>query len=83
MVRRGDMLSVEDVLDLLAVELIGIIPEDGKVIVASNRGQPLALDGKSRAGQAFQNIARRLMGEQVPFLELGSQNLFQRFLGRK
>ena len=83
MVKRGDMLSVEDVLDLLAVELIGIVPEDENVIVASNRGQPLALEGKTKAGQAFQNIARRLMGEQVPFLELETQNLFQRLLGRK
>jgi septum site-determining protein MinD len=83
MVRRGDMLSVEDVLDLLAIDLIGIIPEDENVIVASNRGQPLALDSKSKAGLAFQNIARRLMGEKVPFIDLESQNVFMRLLGRK
>jgi septum site-determining protein MinD len=83
MVRRGDMLSVEDVLDLLAIELIGVVPEDENVIVASNRGMPLALDGRNRAGQAFQNIARRLMGEKLPFLDLESQNIFQRLLWRK
>ena len=84
MVKRGDMLSVEDVLDLLAIDLIGIVPEDENVIVASNKGAPLALDAKSRAGQAFQNIARRLLGEQVPFLDLETQNLLQRiFTGRK
>jgi septum site-determining protein MinD len=84
MVKRGDMLSVEDVLDLLAIELIGIVPEDDNVLVASNRGTPLALDGKSRAGQAFQNIARRLLGETVPFLDFESPNLLQRiFAGRK
>ena len=83
MVRRGDMLSVEDVLDLLAIDLIGIIPEDENIIVASNRGQPLALDGRNKAGQAFQNIARRLLGEKVPFLDLDPQNVFQRLLGRK
>lgn len=84
MVKRGDMLSVEDVLDLLAIELIGIVPEDENVLVASNRGTPLALDGKSRAGQAFQNIARRLLGETVPFLDFESPNLLQRlFAGRK
>jgi septum site-determining protein MinD len=83
LVKRGDMLSVVDVLDLLAVELIGVIPEDENVILASNSGQPLSLDGRSKAGQAFQNIARRLMGEQVPFLDLEPQNLFQRLLGRK
>ncbi|MCS7009801.1 MAG: septum site-determining protein MinD [Anaerolineales bacterium] len=83
MVRRGEMLSVEDVLDLLAVHLIGIVPEDENVIVASNRGQPLSLDGKSRAGVAFQNIARRLMGEEVPFSELETPGLWQRLLGRR
>jgi septum site-determining protein MinD len=83
MVKRGDMLSVEDVLDLLAIELIGVVPEDENVVVASNRGQPLAFDGKDKAGQAFQNIARRLMGEKVPFLTLETPNVFQRLLGRK
>jgi len=82
MVKRGDMLSVEDVLDLLAIDLIGIVPEDENVIVASNKGQPLALDSKSRAGIAFQNIARRLLGEPVPFMDLDSPGLLQRLLGR-
>ncbi|MGA2489584.1 MAG: septum site-determining protein MinD [Anaerolineales bacterium] len=83
MVRRGDMLSVEDVLDLLAIDLIGIVPEDENIIVASNKGLPSALDGKNKAGQAFQNIARRLMGEKVPFLDFNTPNVFQRLLGRK
>ena len=82
MVKRGEMLSVEDVVDLLAIELIGIVPEDENVIVSTNKGQPLALDGKSRAGQAFQNISRRLLGEQVPFLDFNTPNIFQRLLGR-
>lgn len=83
MVKRGDMLSVDDVLDLLAIELIGIIPEDENILIASNKGQPLALDSKNKAGQAFQNIARRLMGEHVPFLDLESPGLWKRLLGRK
>jgi septum site-determining protein MinD len=83
LVKRGDMLSVGDVLDLLAIELIGIVPEDENVLVASNKGQPLVIDGRTKAGQAFQNIARRLMGEQVPFLDLGSPTVLQRILGRK
>jgi septum site-determining protein MinD len=74
MVKRHDMLSPEDVLDLLAIELIGVVPEDESVIVAANRGTPIALDPKSKAGQAFRNIARRLQGEQVPFLDLDSQD---------
>lgn len=70
MVKRGDMLTVDDVLDLLAIELIGLIPEDGSVMIGSNRGQPVAQDTKSPAGRAFQNIANRLMGESIPFDEL-------------
>ncbi|HEX9617607.1 MAG TPA: septum site-determining protein MinD [Anaerolineales bacterium] len=73
MVRREDMLSPDDVLELLAVELVGIVPEDENVILSTNRGLPIALDGKSKAGQAFRNIARRLRGEKVPFLEIYEQ----------
>jgi septum site-determining protein MinD len=83
MVKRGDMLSVDDVLDLLAIELLGIIPEDESVVVASNKGQPLALEAKNKAGQAFQNIARRLLGEKVPFLDLEAPNVLQRLWGRR
>jgi septum site-determining protein MinD len=70
LIKRGDMLTPDDVLELLAVELVGIVPEDEYVVISSNRGQPVAMDGKSRAGEAFQNIARRLNGETVPFLNL-------------
>ena len=70
MVKRGDMLSTEDVLDILAIPLIGIIPEDEGILVSTNRGAPAAMDEKSRAGQAFRNIARRLNGEEVPFMSL-------------
>ena len=73
MVRREDMFSTEDVLELLAIELLGIVPEDENVILSTNRGIPIALDGKSRAGQAFRNIALRLRGETVPFLDLYEQ----------
>jgi septum site-determining protein MinD len=85
MVKRNDMLSADDVVDLLAVKIIGIVPEDEDVIVAANRGTPVALDPKSRAGQAFRNIAQRLRGVDVPFLNLEDQgNLWQRlFSGRK
>ncbi len=70
MVRRGDMLSADDVLELLAVELIGLIPEDEHVVMSTNQGSPIVLNGKSKAGEAFRSIARRLDGEEVPFLPL-------------
>ncbi|NPV77150.1 MAG: septum site-determining protein MinD [Anaerolineae bacterium] len=76
LIKRGDMLASEDVLELLAVELLGIVPEDESVIVSTNRGQPVALDSKSRAGMAFQNIARRLNGESVPLMSLEDKDGF-------
>jgi septum site-determining protein MinD len=78
MVKRGDMLSVDDVYDLLRISVIGIVPEDENVIVASNKGAPLAMEAKSKAGQAFRNIAQRLNGEEIPFMELESQSLWAR-----
>ena len=78
LVKRGDMLSVDDVYDLLRIEVIGIVPEDENVIVASNKGAPLAMEAKARAGQAFRNIARRLNGEEVPFLDLDSHSIWDR-----
>lgn len=83
LIKRGDMLSVEDVLDLLAIDLIGIVPEDENVLVASNKGQPLVLESKGRAGIAFENIARRLLGEKVPFMDLDDRGILYRLLGRK
>lgn len=76
MVKREDMLSPDDVVELLAIELIGIIPEDEKVILSTNRGIPIVLDGKSKSGQAFRNIASRLLGNEVPFVSLEDSNGF-------
>jgi septum site-determining protein MinD len=87
LVRNNDMLSAEDVLDLLGIHLIGVVPEDESVIIGSNRGAPVVTDPKSRAGQAFRNIAKRIQGNEVPFMELEQQNIlwtaFQRLTGRK
>ncbi|MCL7452355.1 MAG: septum site-determining protein MinD [Anaerolineae bacterium] len=70
MVRRGDMLSTHDVVELLAIDLLGIVPEDKEIIVSTNRGMPVALDGKTPSGQAFRNIAGRLLGQDIPFMAL-------------
>lgn len=84
LVKQHDMLSADDVLDLLAIKLIGVVPEDENVIVGTNRGNPVALEPKSRAGQAFRNIARRLKGEEVPFLDLDAgAGFWSRLMGRK
>ncbi|MBL8146906.1 MAG: septum site-determining protein MinD [Anaerolineae bacterium] len=82
MVRKGDMLSPEDVTDILAIKIIGIVPEDDAVVTSSNAGMPLAMTENSRAGQAYRDIARRLMGEQVPFAQVEEPSGFFKRLGR-
>jgi len=82
MVRRGEMLTTEDVLDVLAIELIGVVPEDDGVITASNQGLPVALNPRSKAGKAFREIALRLMGEEIPLEALESPNGFIRRISR-
>ncbi len=70
MIQLNQMINVEDILDLLAVPLIGVVPDDQKIIISTNKGEPLVLEEKlSVPGLAFQNIARRLEGQDVPFLD--------------
>jgi septum site-determining protein MinD len=78
MVRRGDMLEVDDVLEILGIKLIGIVPEDEKIIVSTNVGNPISLSDNSKtgAGAAFKNIARRIRGEEIPHLVLEPQGGF-------
>ncbi len=87
LVKQHDMLSAEDVLDLLGIQLIGIVPEDEGVIVGSNRGVPVAQDMKSRAGQAFRNIAKRMQGEDVVLMDFDKQSglwdRIQKMAGKK
>jgi len=68
MVNKRDMMDVEDIEDILSVKIIGIVPDDERIIVSTNRGQPAVLDNKSLAGQAFKNICLRISGEDVPFM---------------
>jgi septum site-determining protein MinD len=83
MVRRGDMLSVNDVMEILSIRLLGVIPEDGQILISSNRGVPLTLDdSKSQAGESFTNIARRLTGEHVPLEDLQQKGGMLRRLAR-
>ena len=82
LVERGEMLSVDDVLELLAINLLGIVPDDETIVTSTNRGEAAVYDQQSRAGKAFLNIARRLAGEEVPFMALqDNPGLMERFLG--
>lgn len=81
MVRRGDMLDTDDVIEILAIELIGIVPEDEAIIISTNKGVPAVLNDRSRAGLAFRNIAQRLLGQEVPFVALQEeQGFLERFV---
>jgi septum site-determining protein MinD len=70
MVRRGDMMDVADVLEVLNIDLLGIIPEDETIIVAINKGEPIVYDKRARAGRAFLSAAQRILGEEVPLEEV-------------
>lgn len=70
MVKRGDMMNIDDIIDILAIDLIGVVPDDEKIVVSTNKGEPAVTDDKSHAGQAYKNIVRRIMGEAVPLLNL-------------
>ena len=75
MVKRGDMMSIEDVIDILAIDLIGAVPDDESIVVATNQGEPLAGDS-SLAGTAYMNICKRIMGEDVLLMNLDVNNGF-------
>lgn len=68
MVRRGDMMSSADVIDILSIPLIGIVPDDENVVIATNQGEPL-VGNNTLAGKAYQNICCRVLGQEVPFME--------------
>ena len=76
MIATNDMMSVEDVQEILSTSIIGVIPEDTGIITSTNKGEPIVNDEKSLAGQAYHNVARRIMGEDVPFLNLEVDNSF-------
>ena len=76
MVKNDDMMSIEDVQSILGIDLIGVIPDSEKIIIASNRGEPIVLEDKNcLPGIALDNTARRLKGEKVDFLDLNSSNI--------
>jgi len=80
MVRNGDMLDINDILDILGIKLVGVVPDDENVVISTNKGEPVVEYGHSLAGTAYNNIARRLMGHDVKFLDLDVQeSFFRRF----
>lgn len=81
MVRRGDMMSIEDVVDILGVPLLGAIPDDESIVISTNQGEPV-IDTRTPAAQAFYNISSRVSGVDVPLLDFSAKKrFFVRFSG--
>ena len=83
MVKRGDMMSVEDVSEILAINLIGAIPDDEQIVIATNQGEPV-INRECLSGAAYRNICKRIIGEEVPYLNLNKHTgFFGKLFGRK
>ncbi len=81
MVKRGDMMSLKDVCEILPIPLLGAVADDENIVISTNQGEPLS-GLNSMSGQAFQNICRRINGEKVPIMDLNQKKVwFQRFRG--
>lgn len=76
MVKRGDMMSIDDVLEILAIDIIGVVPEDETIVITTNKGEPAVTDESSIAGQAYRNITQRILGEDVPIMNLDIEESF-------
>jgi len=81
-VKKQEMLSTQDIVDVLSTEIIGIVPEDEAILSSSNRGTPVVFNGKSPAAIAYRDIARRLIGEHVPLTQPQAVSWWQRLLGK-
>ena len=85
MVKKGDMMDIDDMIDILAIDLLGVVPEDEHIVVSTNRGEPAICNEQSRASQAYRNIVRRILGENVPLMslefEVGLVDRLKKFFG--
>ena len=76
MVEKGEMMSIDDVTEILAVDIIGVVPDDEAIVIQTNKGEPAVTVETSKAGQAYRNITRRILGEDVPLMELKNEETF-------
>ncbi|HVJ49788.1 septum site-determining protein MinD [Desulfitobacterium sp.] len=87
MVKRGDMMDISDIMDILAIDLIGVVPDDESIVISTNRGEPAVSDNSSHAGEAYRRITRRIQGEEVPLMNLeapdGFMDKVKKFFGMR
>lgn len=86
MVREGHMMDQNDIIDILAIELLGVVPEDSGIVISTNEGVPIVFSDESKSAEAFKRIARRIEGESVPIWPMGEADSgfmarLKRFLG--
>lgn len=80
MTKKGDMLDVDDIMETLSIKLLGVVPDDKNITISTNKGEPVVLSNSSKAGNAYINIAKRIMGEEIPFMDLSEESGFFRSL---
>ncbi|MFW6271358.1 MAG: septum site-determining protein MinD, partial [Bacillota bacterium] len=78
MVEKGEMMDITDMIEILAIELLGVVPDDDDIVVSTNKGEPIVLSDKAKAGQAFKNIARRIEGEELPLMDLEKETFIKK-----
>ncbi len=76
MVKKGDMMNIDDMIDILAIDLLGVVPDDESIVISTNKGEPVVTDPNSIAGQAYRNITKRIRGEEIPFVNMESEDGF-------
>lgn len=85
MMKKGDMLDIDEICSVLAIDLLGIVPDDESIIKAANSGEPAVMNPNSKAAIAYRNIARRILGDSVPLMVLeeksGIMERVKKFLG--
>ncbi len=77
MIARGEMMSIEDVSEILAVDIIGVVPDDENIVISTNKGEPTVTDDNSFSGQAYRNITKRILGEEIPLMDLETKKTFK------
>lgn len=70
MVKKGDMMAMDDVTEILAIDILGIVPDDESIVISANKGEPSVTDSSSKAGEAYRNITQRILGNNVPLMDL-------------
>lgn len=75
-------MNIDDMVDILAIDLLGVVPDDEHIVISTNRGEPAIADDKSLAGQAYRNVVKRILGENVPFMSLDTEEGFMAKLAR-